>query len=236
MIASLPLASLPLWSRERRSRVKALLSKLAWLALSRTPETTKRLVDIAGSGLALLLASPVLLVIAALIKLEDGGPILYWQWRVGRHGRVFRFPKFRSMVVNAEEKLAAIRARNQHGGDGITFKMKNDPRITRIGRILRRFSLDESPQLWCVLVGDMTLVGPRPALPAEVARYSIEDRRRLDAVPGLTCIWQVSGRSNLPFPIQCRMDVEYIERRNLLLDLRLLTATVPAVVTGRGAY
>ena len=101
---------------------------------------------------------------------------------------------------------------------------------------MRRFSLDEAPQLWSVLAGHMTLVGPRPALPSEVARYTLDDRRRLDAVPGLTCIWQVSGRSNLPFPIQCRMDVEYIERRNLLLDLQLLTATLPAVVTGRGAY
>lgn len=200
-----------------------------------TPDWVKRTVDIIAAGAAMLAASPLLGVIALLIKLEDGGPVLFWQWRVGQHGRLFRFPKFRSMVVRAEEKLAELRRLNQHG-DGVTFKMKNDPRITRVGRVLRRFSLDEAPQLWCVLTGKMTLVGPRPALPKEVARYSLDDRRRLDAKPGLTCIWQVSGRANLPFPVQCQMDIDYIERRGLLLDARLLAATVPAVITGKGAY
>jgi len=178
---------------------------------------------------------PVFLVLAALIKLEDGGPVFYWQTRVGKHGKHFRFPKFRSMATDAEARLAQLQTRNQHG-DGITFKMKDDPRITRIGKVLRRFSLDEAPQLWCVLTGEMTLVGPRPALPREVSRYTVAERRRLDVTPGLTCTWQVSGRSALPFPVQCRMDIDYIEARSLALDAKLLAATIPAVVTGKGAY
>jgi lipopolysaccharide/colanic/teichoic acid biosynthesis glycosyltransferase len=121
-------------------------------------------------------------------------------------------------------------------GNGVTFKMKNDPRITHVGRFIRRTSVDELPQLWCVLVGDMSLVGPRPALANEVARYSLDDRRRLDAAPGLTCTWQVSGRSDIPFPEQLRLDVEYIERQSLREDIKLLLKTVPAVITGRGAY
>jgi len=121
-------------------------------------------------------------------------------------------------------------------GDGITFKLKRDPRITWIGSIIRKTSIDELPQLWCVLKGEMSLVGPRPALEREVARYSMDDRRRLDAIPGLTCTWQVSGRSDIPFPEQLRMDVDYIERQDLKEDIRLLLRTIPAVITGRGAY
>jgi lipopolysaccharide/colanic/teichoic acid biosynthesis glycosyltransferase len=188
-----------------------------------------------GAGLALLALIPVFVVICVLIQCEDGGPVLFWQRRVGKHGRPFAFPKFRSMVVNAEAKLAQIRAQNQHG-DTITFKMKDDPRITRVGKVLRRLSLDEAPQLWCVLTGEMSLVGPRPALPSEVAKYTLEARRRLDVTPGLTCIWQVSGRSNLSFPVQCRLDVEYIEQQSLALDLKLIAKTVPAVLSGKGAY
>ncbi len=195
----------------------------------------KRSLDVALSLGLMIAAAPVLALVAALIKLEDGGPVLYWQLRVGKHGRTFRFPKFRSMVLDAEAKLVVIRALNQHG-DGVTFKMKNDPRVTCIGRFLRRFSLDELPQLWCVFRGQMSLVGPRPALPREVERYSIAERRRLDVVPGLTCIWQVSGRSNLPFPVQCQLDSEYIERQSIGTDLAILAATAPAVVSGKGAY
>jgi lipopolysaccharide/colanic/teichoic acid biosynthesis glycosyltransferase len=196
----------------------------------------KRGMDIlvAASVLALLL--PLLSLIAAAIALYDRGPVLFWQERVGKDGVVFRFPKFRSMVVNAEALRAQIEAQNQHGSDGVTFKLKRDPRITPLGRILRRFSLDEVPQFWCVLVGQMSLVGPRPALPKEVARYTDEDRRRLAAVPGLTCLWQIEGRGDVPFPKQVELDAWYIENWTLWLDIKILLKTVPAVLAGRGAY
>ncbi len=226
----------PLWMPGRGVRMRTAIRKAASRLRQAAPLALKRAVDVVLSGGGLLLAAPVFAVIAILIKLEDGGPVLFWQQRVGQRGRVFRFPKFRSMVVDAEARLAQLQALNEHGAPGITFKMKSDPRVTRVGRLLRRSSLDELPQVWCVLRGDMSLVGPRPALPREVARYKMADRRRLDAIPGLTCIWQVSGRGNLPFPIQCQMDAEYIEKQSLTTDIRILAATVPAVITGKGAH
>ena len=195
----------------------------------------KRAMDIALSSLVLLLLSPAFLLIAVLIKLTDRGPVLFWQDRVGKFGKTFRFPKFRSMVMNAEALQRELDARNQHGS-GVTFKMKHDPRITWIGRFIRRASIDEMPQLWCVLKGEMSLVGPRPPLVREVARYSISDRRRLEAIPGLTCFWQVQGRSEIPFPRQVELDAEYIENQSLALDVKLLAKTVPAIIGGRGAY
>jgi len=198
-------------------------------------ETTKRLVDLGASLLSILVLSPLLVAIALAIKLSDFGPILFVQTRIGKNGKPFRFYKFRSMVINAEELKDRLMALNHHD-DQRTFKMAEDPRITWVGRLIRRASLDELPQLFHILLGDMTLVGPRPPLPQEVALYSARDRRRLEVRPGLTCIWQVSGRANLPFREQVRLDIEYIERRNLLLDFKLLALTVPAVVTGRGAY
>jgi lipopolysaccharide/colanic/teichoic acid biosynthesis glycosyltransferase len=215
--------------------VRTTLIKTSWRLQAALPKQTKRALDGLLAGLALLGLLPLFGAIAALIKLEDGGPILFWQTRVGKHGRHFAFPKFRSMVVDAEVRLEAIRARNQHGAT-ITFKMQDDPRITRIGKVLRRFSMDELPQLWCVFRGDMSLVGPRPALPKEVARYDLSARRRLNAIPGLTCVWQVSGRSNLAFPIQCEMDIAYIRQQSLRYDIELLARTIPAVVSGKGAY
>ena len=208
----------------------------AWLAAERMRRCAKRGLDIAVSVIALTALLPLFAVVALLIWLTDRGPVLYWQERVGRHGRVFRFPKFRSMVMNAEALVEQLSRSNQHGAEGVTFKMRADPRITWIGRIIRRTSIDELPQLWCVLVGDMSLVGPRPALPREVVRYSLADRRRLEAVPGLTCHWQVQGRSEIPFPRQVELDVEYVEKGNLGVDIKLLGQTIPAVVTGRGAY
>lgn len=225
----------PLWASGTCSHFRAAVRKCATRLSHRCPFLIKRVLDIAVSAAAVLFAAPLFALIALLIRFEDGGPVLYWQKRVGLHGAEFAFPKFRSMIPNAETKLAEIVAFNQHGS-GITFKMKTDPRITRVGRTLRRYSLDELPQLWCVLRGDMSLVGPRPALPSEVARYTIAERRRLDTIPGLTCIWQVSGRSNLPFPVQCRLDAEYIDSRSLAVDLKLLARTVPAVIAGKGAY
>lgn len=211
------------------------LARIAWKISSRAGDIAKRALDLTLASGAILAASPVMLLAALLIKTTAPGPVLFWQTRVGKWGRTFRFPKFRSMVVNAEALQQQLMNSNQHG-DGVTFKIKHDPRITWIGRILRKTSIDELPQLWCVLTGEMSLVGPRPALEKEVGRYSLDDRRRLDAVPGLTCTWQVSGRSEIPFPEQVRMDVAYIERQSLKQDFILLAKTIPAVISGRGAY
>jgi len=204
-----------------------------FLQLHLDPLTT-RLMDVVVSTVCLLLFVPAGLVIALLIRL-DGGPVLYWQDRVGLHGRIFRFPKFRSMVTNADELRKRLEGTNEHGGKGVTFKLENDPRITRIGRFLRRTSLDELPQLWNVLYGDMALVGPRPALPSEVKRYTPEQRRRLEIKPGLTCLWQIRGRSQIPFDGQVQLDIEYIRTRTFWGDLLILIKTVPAVIFGRGA-
>jgi lipopolysaccharide/colanic/teichoic acid biosynthesis glycosyltransferase len=194
----------------------------------------KRASDIVGSILFLLLFSPLFLVLALLIKFQDRGPVLFGQTRVGRFGEEFQMHKFRSMGLNAEAEFKDLLAQNQHA-DGVTFKMKNDPRITRIGKWLRRFSLDELPQFFDVLRGDMSLVGPRPPTPREVAIYSHADRRRLAVKPGLTCYWQVSGRSNIDFSGQVKLDVQYIETACLWVDLKLMIRTVRAVVIGNGA-
>jgi lipopolysaccharide/colanic/teichoic acid biosynthesis glycosyltransferase len=170
------------------------------------------------------------------IKLTDSGPIIFWQTRVGQWGREFRFPKLRSMVVNAEALKSQLLQENKGTLSSSRFKMKRDPRITPVGRILRKFSIDELPQFWCVLKGDMSLVGPRPPLPSEVAQYSLHDRRRLDIKPGLTCFWQVNGRSDVSFQQQVDFDIQYVESRSLLLDFILLMKTIPAILTGRGAY
>lgn len=196
----------------------------------------KRALDLLLVLPALLLLAPLFALLALAIRLHDGGPVLFWQRRVGRDGVEFDFPKFRSMRVDAEAVRARLMAANQHGEQGVTFKMKRDPRITPVGRFIRRASLDELPQLWCVLRGTMSLVGPRPPLPAEVARYSLDDRERLAVTPGLTCIWQVNGRSEVPFPQQVQMDLDYIRQPGLWADLKLLLKTLPAVLRGRGAY
>lgn len=210
--------------------------RMMWRVVVTAAAAAKRAIDIIAAGAGLLLLSPLFVLIALCIKLTDRGPALYWQTRVGQWGREFTFPKFRSMVTNSDAVRAKILAQNQHGAQGVTFKMKNDPRITWIGRIIRKLSFDELPQLWCVLNGDMSLVGPRPPLPAEVARYSLRDRRRLDVIPGLTCIWQVSGRADIPFHRQVELDMEYIQSQSLWVDIKLLLMTIPAVFLGKGAY
>ncbi len=217
-------------------RSGSLHQQLLRILLMKMPgsDLAKRALDISVSGLMLGLLSPLWLVLWIVIR-SDGGPAFYWQKRVGLHGREFRFPKFRSMVVNADQLRASLLVNNEHGSQGVTFKLENDPRITRIGRFLRRTSLDEMPQMWCVFNGEMSLVGPRPALPSEVALYSVEQRRRFDAKPGLTCIWQVSGRSQIPFDGQVAMDLEYVRNRSFRGDLLLLLKTIPAVLFGRGA-
>ena len=212
-----------------------LLARLGRWWKTQSVEAIKRAIDVMAVAPALFLLAPFFGLMALAIKLEDGGPVLYWQKRVGRNGRVFAFPKFRSMRTDSDAVRQQIEHMNQHG-DSLTFKMKNDPRITRVGKLLRRTSMDELPQLLCVLKGDMTLVGPRPPMVSEVAQYTLADRRRLSVTPGLTCIWQVSGRSDIPFPKQAAMDVDYIRERSIALDIRLLLATVPAVLLGRGAY
>jgi exopolysaccharide biosynthesis polyprenyl glycosylphosphotransferase len=196
--------------------------------------TTKRFVDVIGSAAFLIVFSPLYAVIAALIKAEDHGPIFFSQTRVGQFGREFQMYKFRSMCPDAERHLGDVLNRNQHR-EGVTFKIKDDPRLTRVGKWLRKFSLDELPQFFNVLKGDMSLVGPRPPVPREVALYTLADRRRLAVKPGITCIWQVSGRSEIDFSGQVRLDVQYIETSGLWMDLKLLFKTVPAVVSGKGA-
>ena len=193
----------------------------------------KRLFDIVSSGVALWLLSPLLIAAALAIKLTSRGPIFFKQVRVGLHGRPFHMLKFRSMVVNAEalrEKLAA-----QNEMDGPVFKMKHDPRVTAIGRLIRKYSIDELPQLLNVLRGEMSIVGPRPPLPHEVAKYQAWQLRRLSVRPGLTCIWQVSGRNQLSFEEWMYLDLRYIDHWNLMKDLALIARTVPVVLTGRGA-
>ena len=179
--------------------------------------------------------SPFFIILAVMIRVESHGPVLFSQTRIGRRGRSFRCWKFRSMYIDAEERKAALMADNEMAG-GTTFKMKRDPRITRIGRFIRKASIDELPQLWNVFIGDMSLVGPRPPVPAEVVLYSARHRQRLSVKPGITCIWQVSGRSDIPFEQQVELDIEYIAKRTLWFDIKLLLATVPAVLLARGAY
>ena len=210
--------------------------KFAWLFIVNGSKFIKRMIDIVAAGSAIILFSPIFLLIILAIKLTDGGPIFYISTRVGKWGKEFKFPKFRSMVVNADKIKDELLEDNEHGAEGVTFKMKKDPRVTWIGRFLRRTSLDESPQLWSVLIGDMTLVGPRPPVPREVALYTISDRRRLDITPGITCIWQVSGRSDIPFPEQVELDVKYINSQSVWQDIKLLFMTIPAVLLGKGAY
>lgn len=208
--------------------------RLAWCWLVDGADATKRAFDIVGSALALIVLSPVLALLALLIRF-DGGPAIFAQTRVGRYGREFKMFKFRSMRPDAEQRLAALLAANQHA-HGVTFKIKSDPRITRLGHWLRRFSLDELPQFYNVFIGDMSLVGPRPPVPREVGLYSLADRRRLAVKPGITCLWQIGGRSEIDFPGQVRLDVAYIENQCLRQDLHILVRTIPAVFFGSGAY
>ncbi len=208
--------------------------QLLWFLRSKGPPFLKRSFDIVASAIALVLLAPLFLLIALLIRLEDGGPVIFSQVRVGKFGREFRMFKFRSMCLDAEKRLAEVLSRNQHV-EGVTFKLKNDPRITRVGRWLRAFSLDELPQFYNVLIGDMSLVGPRPPLPREVALYSLADRSRLLITPGITCFWQISGRSEIDFSGQVLLDVKYIECQSFWVDLKILVKTLPAVLSSKGA-
>jgi exopolysaccharide biosynthesis polyprenyl glycosylphosphotransferase len=221
-----------------RIRVKPIAGlPLLYLELpefSGTQRTIKRLLDLAVAGIALVLATPVLLLIAAGIRLGSPGPVLFRQTRVGRGGELFTCLKFRTMVQEAESQLAALQ--EDHDGNGLLFKLRHDPRVTRLGRPLRRYSLDELPQLVNVLKGDMSLVGPRPPLPSEVARYPDDLRRRLLVRPGLTGLWQVSGRSDLSAADSSRLDLYYVDNWSVMYDAQIVWKTLGAVVAGRGAF
>jgi len=195
----------------------------------------KRLIDLFGVGAGLLLLSPLLLLVALTIKLTSKGPIFYSQIRVGRFGKRFRMWKFRSMYTDADKRKAELEAQNEMQG-GVLFKMKKDPRITPIGRIIRRLSIDELPQLFNVMTGEMSLVGPRPALPQEVEAYPVLARARLEVKPGLTGLWQISGRSDLPFDKQVLLDTAYVHTQSTTNDIKLIAKTIPAVISGKGAY
>jgi exopolysaccharide biosynthesis polyprenyl glycosylphosphotransferase len=194
----------------------------------------KRALDLAGATLGLVIAAPLMLLAAIAIKVESRGPVFYRSTRVGRGGRPFTFFKLRSMVNGADRHRHHLSHLNEC--DGPVFKISRDPRVTAVGRFLRTTSLDELPQLWNVLRGDMSLVGPRPPLPEEVSHYQPWQMRRLDVRPGLTCLWQISGRSRIGFEEWMRLDLEYIHRRSLRLDLQILLRTIPAVLSREGAY
>jgi lipopolysaccharide/colanic/teichoic acid biosynthesis glycosyltransferase len=204
------------------------------LAASRAELAAKRILDVVGSTTLLVCLLPVMILIALGVVFTSRGPVFFVQERVGRDGRPFRFYKFRSMVDGAQEAKAALTALNEVTGP--VFKIKDDPRVTPLGRWLRRLSLDELPQFWNVLCGSMSLVGPRPPIPEEVALYTEWEKQRLLVKPGLTCIWQVSGRSDVEFANWVAMDIDYIVNWTIWSDIRLLWATIPAVVAGNGAY
>ena len=211
-------------------------SGLIDVRLRRVRLVTKEIADRAAASLLLVIAGPVLLAAAAAVRLDSPGPAFYTQVRVGERGRHFTMFKLRSMYIDADARRAAVVAAGGDAGNKVLFKDRQDPRITRVGRILRRTSLDELPQLLNVLRGDMSLVGPRPALPQEVAEYDAEARRRLLVKPGLTGLWQVSGRSDLSWDSTVALDRHYVENRGAQLDVEILANTLKAVIGGRGAY
>lgn len=194
----------------------------------------KDVADRIGALIILILASPIILVCASLVRATSNGPVFFRQVRIGRDGRPFRMVKFRTMYPNADKMLVHLSQRNEN--DGLLFKMKDDPRVTEIGRLLRKYSLDELPQLFNVLNGTMSLVGPRPPLQSEVELYPADMRRRLAVKPGMTGLWQVSGRSDLPWEEVMRLDIHYVDNWSLSLDLVILLRTVTAVMRSAGAY
>lgn len=196
---------------------------------------SKRAIDIIGALLGLIVLSVVFLVVAIAIKLEDPkGPVFFGQTRVGKNEKEFKMYKFRSMITDAESRLQDLLKHNET--TGAMFKMKNDPRVTKIGRFIRKTSIDELPQLWNVLKGDMSLVGPRPPLPREVAEYTTYDKQRLLIQPGCTGLWQVSGRSNIGFREMVHLDIKYAEQRNFIYDMKIILKTVSLLFGSKNAY
>jgi lipopolysaccharide/colanic/teichoic acid biosynthesis glycosyltransferase len=202
--------------------------------VSRGYLVAKRIIDIVGASIGLVVALPTMILTAIAVRLESEGGVFFHHTRLGQGGKPFQFYKFRSMCQEAVTLKAALQGMNEVTGP--VFKIRRDPRMTRIGRLIRKMSIDELPQLWHVLTGEMSLVGPRPPVPEEVLRYAPWMLERLSVKPGLTCIWQVTGRSDIGFDDWMRLDVEYVRRRSLWLDIKILLQTIPAVLTGRGAY
>ncbi len=207
-----------------------------WLALLACGPRVRRTTDVVVTGVGLLTLLPLFGLVALAVRLDSSGPVFFGQERVGQRGRRFRMWKFRTMVMNADALKDVLAKQHTGATDGVRFKMVCDPRVTRVGRVLRKFSIDELPQLVNVLWGHMTLIGPRPPVWREVARYDNRALRRLEVKPGITCLWQVSGRSDLSFAEQITLDLEYVDRTPASAELRILLRTVPAVLTGRGAY
>ena len=218
------------WQRKSRQKIAV------WRGTILMTRVLKRVLDIVGSCGAICLFSPIFITTAILIKIEDGGPVFFCQKRVGAGGRLFGIWKFRSMVINADQFKDHLLQENQHGQASVTFKIKNDPRITKVGKWIRKLSIDELPQFYNVLRGEMSLVGPRPPVPREVASYKASHLRRLRVKPGITCLWQIGGRANIDFDGQVRLDLQYIRSSSVLYDIVILLKTLPAVLLGKGAY
>ena len=248
-LALLEFPKFAIWKLAVTAKLLNPKTKILWLRTTRDHEAAvaaptvatgagfslKRLVDIGGSVAALFVLLPVFAITALFIKLEDGGPVFFKQTRVGENGETFAMWKFRSMSIDAESLRSEVLADNTHAA-GVTFKSKSDSRITRAGKFIRKFSVDELPQFVNVLLGNMSLVGPRPPLPSEVAEYRSLELRRLSVKPGLSCLWQIEGRADIDFEGQCRLDLEYIHSASLGKDLGILARTMPAVLSARGAY
>jgi exopolysaccharide biosynthesis polyprenyl glycosylphosphotransferase len=229
------------WTLRMHTAMAPVTGYTAAAALPHTPAESgpylrfgKRVIDLAGALVALVVLSPLMLLVTLLVKLESRGPVLYRSSRIGKNGRSFTFLKFRSMVDGADRHRKQLTHLNEV--DGPVFKISRDPRVTRVGRLLRITSIDEIPQFLNVLRGDMSLVGPRPPIPEEVEQYEPWQLRRLDVKPGITCLWQISGRSTLSFREWMRLDLEYIKHRSFWLDMRILLRTIPAVLSREGAY
>jgi lipopolysaccharide/colanic/teichoic acid biosynthesis glycosyltransferase len=217
-----------------RSIQRARLQLVAWIIRGKLLAHTKRAFDFIVAVGSLPLFLPIMSLTALAIKLDSRGPVLFRQVRVGRWGQHFSCLKFRSMFVDAEDRKLELLDQNE--ADEVVFKIKKDPRVTRVGRIIRKLSIDEMPQIFNVLRGDMSLVGPRPPVPIEVENYQYEHFYRLDAVPGITGLQQVSGRSDITFKQWVELDIEYIQNQSLLKDIEILLKTIPAVISTRGAY
>lgn len=228
---NIPMNNASMRQLKRRAKIKVMV----WELYLRVLLFSKRLMDIVLGSLAMVILSPIFVVTALLIIIEDGWPVFYVQTRVGQYGREFDFYKFRSMYLNADQMKNSLLDQNE-SGDGVLFKIKKDPRVTRVGRFMRKYSVDELPQLWNVLKGDLALVGPRPPLPAEVAQYTLENRKRLHVKSGLTCIWQIKGRSDIPFEQQVELDLQYIRQHGIRNDIIIMLKTIPVVLLGKGAY
>lgn len=220
--------------RSIRASQRMRLGMIWWVIRRKIVRNLKRALDLLVALVGLVLISPIMILTAIAVKLDSPGPILFRQTRVGRWGEHFPCYKFRSMYIDAEQRLQELMAQNE--ADGPVFKMKNDPRVTRVGRVIRKLSIDELPQLFNVLKGEMSLVGPRPALPREVSQYEFDQIRRLHAVPGITGLQQVSGRSNVDFKRWIELDLQYIAEQSLWKDIEILLKTIPAVLASRGAY